>query len=65
MYFADTKAYEEAAKRLKLEALDRESLLPNLRKESRRAYLGKRKDEKVQELEADIRDNEYLFDETR
>jgi pre-mRNA-splicing factor ATP-dependent RNA helicase DHX16 len=45
--------------------MDRDSLLPNLRKESRRAYLEKRKDEKVQELEADIMDDEYLFDAQR
>jgi pre-mRNA-splicing factor ATP-dependent RNA helicase DHX16 len=61
--FLDTKAYEEAAKRLKMEAMDRDNLLPNLRKESRRQYLAKRKEEKVQELEADIMDDEYLFDD--
>ncbi|XP_059474905.1 pre-mRNA-splicing factor ATP-dependent RNA helicase DHX16 [Neocloeon triangulifer] len=60
---SNTKSYEEAAKRLKMEALDRDNLLPTLRKESRRQYLAKRKEEKVDELEADIRDDEYLFDE--
>jgi len=44
-----------------MEAMDRDNMLPNLRKESRRQYLAKRKDEKVQELEADIMDDEYLF----
>ncbi|XP_029727278.2 pre-mRNA-splicing factor ATP-dependent RNA helicase DHX16 [Aedes albopictus] len=56
------KAYEEAAKRLKLEAEDRDKLLPKLRIHSRRQYLEKRKDDKVAELEADILDDEYLFE---
>lgn len=59
------KAYEEAAKRLKLEADDREKLLPKLRIQSRRQYLEKRKDDKVAELEADILDDEYLFEESQ
>ncbi|XP_055546808.1 pre-mRNA-splicing factor ATP-dependent RNA helicase DHX16 [Wyeomyia smithii] len=58
------KAYEEAAKRLKLEADDRDKLLPKLRIQSRRQYLEKRKDDKVAELEADILDDEYLFEES-
>lgn len=41
----------------------REDLIPKLRVESRRMYLAKRKDDKVQELEADIIDDEYLFEE--
>ena len=41
----------------------RDKLIPKLRVESRRKYLEKRKDDKVQELEADIVDDEYLFDE--
>ncbi|XP_034937491.1 probable pre-mRNA-splicing factor ATP-dependent RNA helicase mog-4 [Chelonus insularis] len=54
----------EAAKRLKLMETDsREKLLPKLRIESRRQYLEKRKEDKVAELEADIIDDEYLFDE--
>lgn len=57
------KSYEEAAKRLKMEAEDRDKLLPKLRIQSRRKYLEKRKDDKVIELEADIADDEYLFDE--
>lgn len=59
------RSYEEAAKRLKLEAEDREKILPKLRIHSRRKYLEKRKDDKVIELEADIADDEYLFDESR
>ncbi|XP_053693468.1 pre-mRNA-splicing factor ATP-dependent RNA helicase DHX16 [Sabethes cyaneus] len=58
------KAYEEAAKRLKLEADDRDKLMPKLRIQSRRQYLEKRKDDKVAELEADILDDEYLFEDT-
>ncbi|XP_065355621.1 pre-mRNA-splicing factor ATP-dependent RNA helicase DHX16 [Calliphora vicina] len=57
------KAIEEAAKRLKLEHEDRDKILPQLRIQSRRKYLEKRKDDKVAELEADILDDEYLFEE--
>ncbi|KAG5675858.1 hypothetical protein PVAND_005726 [Polypedilum vanderplanki] len=59
------KAFEEAAKRLKLENEDRSKLVPQLRIQSRREYLAKRKDDKVSELEADIIDDEYLFDESQ
>lgn len=41
----------------------REKLVPKLRVESRRKYLEKRKEDKVAELEADIVDDEYLFEE--
>lgn len=59
----DKKAYEEAAKRLKLEnEREKETVIPRLRIESRRKYLEKRKEDKVTELEADILDDEYLFD---
>lgn len=58
------KAYEEAVKRLKLENEDREKIVPQLRVQSRRQYLKKRKEDKVAELEADIRDDEYLFEES-
>lgn len=60
----NNRSYEEAAKRLKVEAEDREKLLPKLRVQSRRKYLEKRKDDKVVELEADIADDEYLFEES-
>lgn len=54
----------EAAKRLKIMETDtKEKLVPKLRIESRRKYLEKRKDDKVAELEADIIDDEYLFEE--
>ncbi|TMW45207.1 hypothetical protein DOY81_009714 [Sarcophaga bullata] len=57
------KVIEEAAKRLKLEHEDRDKILPQLRIQSRRKYLEKRKEDKVAELEADILDDEYLFDD--
>lgn len=60
---SNRKAIEEAAKRLKLESEDREKILPQLRIQSRRQYLEKRKEDKVAELEADILDDEYLFEE--
>ncbi|XP_011164448.1 pre-mRNA-splicing factor ATP-dependent RNA helicase DHX16 [Solenopsis invicta] len=54
----------EAAKRLKIMEIDtKDKLIPKLRTESRRKYLEKRKEDKVAELEADILDDEYLFDE--
>lgn len=57
------KGFEEAAQRSKMEAEDRDKLMPHLRLQSRRQYLAKRKDDKVAELEADILDDEYLFNE--
>lgn len=59
----DRKIYEKAAKKLKLESEDREKMVPALRIQSRRKYLEKRKDDKLQELEADIQDDEYLFED--
>ncbi|XP_055684483.1 pre-mRNA-splicing factor ATP-dependent RNA helicase DHX16 [Lutzomyia longipalpis] len=58
------RAYEEAAKRLKMEVEDRDKMLPQLRVASRRKYLEKRKEDKVAELEADIIDDEYLFEDS-
>ncbi|XP_046403500.1 pre-mRNA-splicing factor ATP-dependent RNA helicase DHX16 [Ischnura elegans] len=55
--------HEEAARRLEHEAKDREKIIPKLREESRRKYLEKRKEDKVAELEADIIDDEYLFED--
>lgn len=37
--------------------------IEKLRLESRRKYLAKRKDDKISELEADIIDDEYLFND--
>ena len=55
------QAFEEAAKRLKMEMEDRQKALPELRKKSRRAYLGTRQEIKLQELADEIRDEERLF----
>lgn len=62
---SDKKAFEEAAKRLKLEAEDRKKILPKLRVESRRKYLEKRKEDKLIELEGDIQDEQFLFSEVK
>ncbi|KAM6967689.1 pre-mRNA-splicing factor ATP-dependent RNA helicase DHX16 [Aplochiton taeniatus] len=57
----DKKAYEEAQKRLKMAEEDQKKMLPELRKQSRRQYLTKREAEKLEDLEAEIKDDEYLF----
>ncbi|XP_075692501.1 pre-mRNA-splicing factor ATP-dependent RNA helicase DHX16 [Rhinoderma darwinii] len=58
---SDKKAYEEAQKRLKMAEEDRKKMVPELRKKSRRDYLGKREKEKLEDLEAEIADDEYFF----
>ncbi|XP_015907708.1 pre-mRNA-splicing factor ATP-dependent RNA helicase DHX16 [Parasteatoda tepidariorum] len=62
---SDKKAFEEAAKRLRLEAEDKKKIVPKLRVESRREYLAKRKEDKLIELEGDIQDEEYLFSDVK
>ncbi|XP_007238873.2 pre-mRNA-splicing factor ATP-dependent RNA helicase DHX16 [Astyanax mexicanus] len=57
----DKKAYEEAQKRLKMAEEDQKKMLPELRKQSRWDYLAKREQEKLEDLEAEILDEEYLF----
>uniref|UniRef100_A0A8C6TAP8 RNA helicase n=1 Tax=Neogobius melanostomus TaxID=47308 RepID=A0A8C6TAP8_9GOBI len=57
----DKKAYEEAQKRLKMAEDDQRNMLPELRKRSRYDYLKKREEEKLEDLEAEIKDEEYLF----
>ncbi|KAM7026324.1 pre-mRNA-splicing factor ATP-dependent RNA helicase DHX16 [Acridotheres tristis] len=59
----DSKAYEEAQKRLKMAEEDQKALIPELRKRSRREYLAKREREKLEELELEIQDEELLFGE--
>ncbi|XP_068697159.1 pre-mRNA-splicing factor ATP-dependent RNA helicase DHX16-like [Montipora foliosa] len=61
----DKKAFEEAAKRLKLDEEDRKKMIPDLRKKSRREYVKKRRVDKVEMLQEDIRDDEYLFEGTQ
>lgn len=63
VHASDRKAYEEAAKRLKIEHESKEKMIPMLRKISRRKYLEKRKEDKMVELAEDIQDDEYLFEE--
>ncbi|MGH0163487.1 UNVERIFIED_CONTAM: hypothetical protein FKN15_045048 [Acipenser sinensis] len=53
--------YEEAQKRLKMAEEGQREMLPELRKKSRRDYLAKREAEKLEDLEAEIVDEEYLF----
>lgn len=55
------KAYEEAKRRLQLESEDKKKIIPELRKKSRREYLGKRGHDKLDDLEAEVQDEEYLF----
>ncbi|CDW55458.1 pre mRNA splicing factor ATP dependent [Trichuris trichiura] len=57
----DKKAYEEAAKRSRLNAEDRKELIPELRKQSRRDYLKKREVDKLEELELALLDEARLF----
>nr|SZF06460.1 putative pre-mRNA-splicing factor ATP-dependent RNA helicase DHX16 [Psoroptes ovis] len=58
---SEKKRLEEASKRLKLENEDQSLVIPQLRKESRRQYLAKRKDDQLTLLEQAIADEEYLF----
>ncbi|XP_070768511.1 pre-mRNA-splicing factor ATP-dependent RNA helicase DHX16 [Enoplosus armatus] len=57
----DKKAYEEAQKRLKMAEDDQKNMVPELRKRSRWEYLKKREEEKLEDLDAEINDDEYLF----
>ncbi|XP_031203109.1 pre-mRNA-splicing factor ATP-dependent RNA helicase DHX16 [Mastomys coucha] len=52
---------EEAQKRLKMAEEDRKAIVPELRKKSRREYLAKRAREKLEDLEAELADEEVLF----
>merc|ERR1712029_252199 len=62
---SDKRGYDEAAKRLALEKEDKEKMLPELRKKSRRDYLAKREEDKLLEAEDDIADDEFLYDESQ
>ena len=39
--------------------------IPDLRKQSRQAYLGKRRVDKLEELQDDIADEKYVFENER
>ncbi|KHN79470.1 putative pre-mRNA-splicing factor ATP-dependent RNA helicase mog-4 [Toxocara canis] len=58
---SDKKAEAEAAKRLNLENANREKIVPQLREESRKQYLAKRKVDKLAELEKMVQDDEEYF----
>ncbi|CAC5424154.1 DHX16 [Mytilus coruscus] len=58
---SEKKAYEEATKRLQLERESRNNIIPDLRKKSRRDYYKKRHRDKLDDLEAEIIDEEFLF----
>lgn len=55
------QAYEEAKKRLQMETQDKQKMVPELRKKSRREYLKKRQNDKLEELDMAIKDEDYLF----
>ncbi|KAK2184226.1 hypothetical protein NP493_276g03006 [Ridgeia piscesae] len=57
----DKKAYEEAMRRLQLESEDRQKVIPELRKKSRRDYLKKRQQDKLEDLEQELQEEEYYF----
>lgn len=59
---SDKRSFEEAAKWLKLETEDWDKVLPQFRIQLRWMYLEK-KNYKVAELEANIFNDEYLFDD--
>ncbi|XP_070177312.1 pre-mRNA-splicing factor ATP-dependent RNA helicase DHX16-like isoform X2 [Littorina saxatilis] len=56
-----SKAYEEAKRRLEMEAEDRKKAVPDIRKRSRRDYLAKRGQDKLDDLDAEVQDEEFLF----
>ena len=60
-----TRKYASSAQNLLAENEEREQMLPELRKKSRREYLSKRKDDKLVELEDDLADEDYLFEESQ
>ncbi|XP_060073522.1 pre-mRNA-splicing factor ATP-dependent RNA helicase DHX16-like [Ylistrum balloti] len=62
---SEKKAMEEAKRRLEMEAEDKKKLIPEIREKSRQEYLKKRGTQKLEDLEADILDEEYLFSDTR
>jgi len=55
------QAYDEARRRVVKESADRQVIVPELRKQSRRDYLRKRHAEKLEDLEMEIDEDEYYF----
>ncbi|XP_014781219.1 pre-mRNA-splicing factor ATP-dependent RNA helicase DHX16, partial [Octopus bimaculoides] len=62
---SDKKAAEEAKRRLQLELKGRVKIVGDQRKKSRREYLKKRQNDKLDDLEMEIQDEEYLFGDFR
>ena len=58
------KGYEDAKQRLDSELEERRKQLPELRKHARHRYAVDRRKRKMEELEEDIHDTEYLYDGT-
>ena len=48
-------------RRLQLESEDRQKVIPELRKKSRRDYLKKRQQDKLEDLEQELQEEEYYF----
>ena len=48
-----------------MEAEDRKKAIPDIRKQSRREYLSKRGRDKLDDLDAEVQDEEFLFGETQ
>ncbi len=61
MSAADRKALKEARQRQEMDTASREALIPQLRETARQKYLQERRVVKVDELAAEIADEEYLF----
>ena len=51
----------EAKKRLEMQSDDKKKIVPELRKKSRYDYLVKRRADKLEDLEMEIREEEYYF----
>ena len=58
---SNKRKYDTAIKNLEMSEEEKRRMIPELRKISRREYAKKRKDMKLEELEDDIKDEEYLF----
>ena len=62
---SDKKAAEEAMKRLHMESSNKEIDFANLRKISRREYMGKRQKDKIEDLEMELEDEKYIFGDVK
>ena len=62
---SDKKAYKEAKKRLLQETEDRKGIVPDIRKLSRQEYLKKRQADKLEDLAAELQEEEYFFGDAK